>query len=216
MAFGEFASLSEVALQYQITLRPEPFVQPVPMVVDEWFRRRLEFDRINAPVNVSEQAISEFLIAPVLQEMWRAYSDSLMIWSHIMFGKTQPLKGYPDYFFTRRSPLGRVMDQPYVLFVEAKKDEFDPAWAQCLAAMLAAQQMNQRPEQVIFGSVSSGEGWYFGKLVGKTLFQDPRFYTLTHLDELFAALNYIFQQAKAEAQIPAKENSTCGHTAAKS
>jgi hypothetical protein len=202
MAFGGFNNLGEVALTYQITLRPEPFIRPLPMAVDETLRRRLEFDRLNAPVNVSEQAISEFLIAPILQELWRTYSDSLMIWSHVQFGQSQPLKGYPDYFFAKRSPLGPVMDQPYVLFVAAKSDNFDAAWAQCLAAMLAAQQMNQRPEQVIFGGVSSGEIWYFGKLEGKTLLRDPRSFTLTHLDELFAALNYVFQQAKQEAWPP--------------
>src|SRR5260370_41249973 len=118
MAFGGFKNLGEVALTYQITLRPEPFVQPVPMAVDDAFRSRLEFNRLNAPVDASEQAISEFLIAPILQEMWRAYSDALMIWSHVQIGKTPPLTGFPDYFFTRRSPLGRVQDQPYVLFVE--------------------------------------------------------------------------------------------------
>ncbi len=196
MPFGGFKSLGDVALTYQIVLRPEQFVDPVPMTVDPAFRRRLEFDQLNAPVSVSEQAISEFLIAPVLQEMWRAYSDALMIWSHVQFGHALPLKGFPDYFFSKRSPLGRVVDQPYVLFVEAKSADFDAAWAQCLAAMLAAQKLNQQPNQAIFGSVSSGETWYFGKLEGTTLVQDPRSFTLTHLDELFAALNYVFQQAK--------------------
>lgn len=206
MPFGDFSSLSEVALAYQIQLRPEPFVQPMPMTIDSGFRRRLEFDRLNAPVDASEYAISEFLIAPILQEMWRLYSDALMIWSHIPFGRTAPLKGTPDYILTRRSPLGRVLDQPYVLFVEAKSDDFHKAWAQCLAAMLAAQQLNRRPEQVIFGSVSSGEVWYFGRLDGKTLVQDPRSYTLTQLDDLFAALNYVFAQAKAEALAPLDGN----------
>ena len=199
MPFGGFKSLGAVALAYQIVLRPDPFVQPVPMAVDEGFRRRLEFDRLNAPVTASEQAISEFLIFPVLREMWRAYSDSLMIWSHVAFGEALPLKGFPDYFFAKRSPLGRVLDQPYVLFVEAKSDDFDAAWAQCLAAMLAAQQMNKQPDQVIFGSASSGEVWFFAKLEGKTLLQDPRLFTVSHLDELFSALNYVFQQAKQEA-----------------
>jgi hypothetical protein len=112
MPFGGFDNLGDVALRYQITLRPQPFVQPIPMAVDEAFRQRLEFNYLNAPVNVSEQAIDEFLIAPILQEVWRAYSDALMIWSHIQFGQAPPLRGYPDYFFSRRSPLGRVMDQP--------------------------------------------------------------------------------------------------------
>ena len=198
MPFGGFKSLGAVALRYQIVLQPDPFVQPLPMAVDEGFRRRLEFDRLNAPVAVSEQAISEFLIAPVLQEMWRAYSDTLMIWSHVAFGDELPLKGFPDYFFSKRSPLGRVLDQPYLLFVEAKCDEFDPAWAQCLAAMLAAQQMNAQPDQVIYGCASSGEVWFFGKLRGKTLYQDPRSFTLTRLDELFEALNFVFDRSKQE------------------
>jgi hypothetical protein len=203
MASGGFKSLGDAALAYQITLRPQEFVQPAPMTVDPAFRQRLEFDRLNAPVTVSEQANSEFLIASVLHEIWRAYSDALMIWSHVQFGQTLPLKGSPDYFFSKRSPLGRVLDQPYVLFVEAKRDDFDAAWAQCLAGMLAAQKMNQRPEQEILGSVSSGELWFFGKLQGATLLQDPRSFTLTHLDDLFAALNYVLQQAKEQALSPA-------------
>ena len=122
-----------------------------------------------------------------------------MIWSHVAFGEEMPLKGFPDYFFSKRSPLGRVLDQPYVLFVEAKSDDFDAAWAQCLAAMLAAQGMNERKDAVIYGSASSGEFWFFAKLQGKTLFQDPRSFTLTRLDELFAALNYVFRQSEREA-----------------
>jgi hypothetical protein len=167
--------------------------------VNEQFQKRLEFYRENAPVSASEEAISEFLIAPILQEIWISFSDSLMIWSHVNLGKEPPLKGFPDYFFSRRSPLGRVLDQPYVLFIEAKLDAFDLAWAQCLAAMLAAQQMNACPDQIIHGGVSNGELWYFGKLSGKVLTQDPRAFTVTHLPELFAALRYIFEQAKQQA-----------------
>ncbi len=199
MAFGGFRSLGQVALTYQIALRPEPFIQLVPMEVPNDFRRRLEFNRLNAPVSASPEAIAEFLIAPILQVMWRTYSDSLMIWSHVQFGQNAPLIGFPHYFISRRSPLGRVLDQPYVLFVEDESDDFDAAWARCLVAMRAAQEMNQRREQVIYGSVSSGECWFFGRLEGTTLFQDPRSYTVTDLDELFAALNYVFEQAKRQA-----------------
>ena len=99
------------------------------MTIDQAFRQRLEFDRLNAPVNVSEQAISEFLIAPVLQEIWRAYSDALMIWSHVQFGSAPAASRLSGLFLsTKRSHLGRVMDEPYVMFIEAKNDDFDAAW----------------------------------------------------------------------------------------
>src|SRR5579871_6000905 len=152
MAFGGFKNVGEVALRYQVTLGAQEFIQPLPTPIDEAFRKRLTFDRLNAPVTVSEQATSEFLIAPILHEMWLAYSYALMICSHVQFGADSPLSGFPDYFFSKRSPLGRVLEQPYVLFVEAKCDDFEAAWAQALAAMLAAQRMNSQSAQPIFGS----------------------------------------------------------------
>ena len=104
------------------------------MAVDGGFRRRLEFDQINAPVNVSEQAISEFLIAPILQEMWRAYSDALMIWSHVQFGHTPPLKGFPDYFFTKRSPSVGFWINRMCCLLKPRSISMPPghnAWQQC-------------------------------------------------------------------------------------
>ncbi len=198
MAFGTFKSLEEVVRTYQVQLRQKAFVRPLPRPVDERFRERLEFLQANAPVSASEEAICEFLIAPVLQEVWLPYSDSLMIWSHVAFTADETLTGFPDYFFAKRSPLGPVRDRPYVLFVEAKKDDFDAGWGQCLAAMLAAQHVNERPGQVIHGGVSNGRIWYLGKLEHQTLTQDPRPFVLTELADLFAALNYVFEQAREQ------------------
>ena len=199
MAFGSFDTLEQVVRAYQVTVRTERFIQPLPIAVDERFRQRLEFDQQNAPVSASEEAICEFLIAPILQEIWRPYSDTLMIWSHVSLTLDERLTGYPDYFFSRRSPLGPVRDTPYVLFVEAKKDNFDAAWAQCLAAMLAAQTLNGHPDRVILGGVSNGRVWYFGKLAQKQLTQDPRAFTIDDLAELLAALNSLFAHAKEVA-----------------
>ncbi len=198
MAFGTFKSLEEVVRTYQIQVRQEAFVQPLPLPVDERFRARIEFLQANAPVSASEEAICEFLIAPVLQEVWLPYSEALMIWSHVAFTADETLTGFPDYFFARRSPLGPVRDRPYVLFVEAKKDDFDAGWGQCLAAMLAAQQVNNRPGQVIHGGVSNGRIWYLGKLENRTLTLDPQPFVLADLAGLFAALNYVFERARLQ------------------
>jgi hypothetical protein len=108
------------------------------------------------------------------------------------------VQGYPDYFFARRSPLGPVRDKPYVLFVEAKRDDFEAAWGQCLAAMLTAQKLNGAPDIKIFGGVTNGRVWYFGELIGRELIQDPRGFTIDELPELFAALSDVFRQAREE------------------
>src|SRR5262249_32417402 len=141
-------------------LREDAFVKPQPLAVDEAFLRRFEILRTNAPVSASEEAICEFLIAPVLQEVWLSHRDVLMIWSHVSFTADKTLTGFPDYFVAKRSPLGPIVrDRPYVLFVEAKKDDFDAGWGQCLAAMLAAQKLNEEPDGVIYGGVSNGRVW---------------------------------------------------------
>lgn len=199
MAFGNSKELGEVLGAFQIALRTERFVQGMPCAVDEGLHERLTFHRRNAPVSASEWAICEFYLAPILQAIWRDYSDTLMIWSHVAFDGNGALSGFPDYFFARRSPLGPpVREKPYVLFVEAKRDDFEGAWGQCLAAMLAAQKLNGSPDVRVLGGVSNGPIWYFGKLEGQTLTQDPRAFTVDDLAELFAALNFIFQQAKEQ------------------
>jgi hypothetical protein len=92
-----------------------------------------------------------------------------------------------------------VRDEPYLLVVEAKKDDFDTGWGQCLAAMVAVQKLNGDERHTIYGVVSSGETWQFGKLSGKQFIRDTRSFTITDLPNLFAALHYIFEQAKQQA-----------------
>lgn len=204
MASGNYKSLGEAALEHQVSVSVGGFVQPVLFPVDERFRSELTFALQNIDVRMSEAAICEFLIAPVLREVWKTYSDALQLWSHIPFGPEEPLQGVPDYFFSRRSPLGLVQDQPpYVLVVEAKKDDFDAGWGQCLAAMLAARRMNGQPPRTVFGCVSNGLLWQFGRLHERSFLQEMRSWVLSDLPGLFAAWNYIFAEAKAKALAPA-------------
>ncbi|HVS34435.1 MAG TPA: hypothetical protein VMS17_02570 [Gemmataceae bacterium] len=203
MAFGDFKSLREVALTYQIGVAVDAFLEPTPLPGDERFQSELTWVQQNIAVRTSEASICEFLMAPVLKEVWKPYSDVLAFWSHAPLGVDEPLVGVPDYFFSRRSPLGMVQDQPYVLVVEANKDDFDAGWAQCLAAMLAAQRMNDRPTRLVYGCVSNGPLWEFGRLDQSHLTQEIRQFVLSDVPGLFAAWNYIFAQAKEQALAPA-------------
>lgn len=199
MAFGDFQTTEAVARAYAIAIQVGGFVQPLPLAVSEALQTRLRFVQEHARVKMSEAAICEFLIAPVLQEIWVAYSDILTIWSHVPLGTTEPLLGVPDYFFCKRSSLGLVPDQPYVIVMEAKKDDFEAGWGQCLAAMLAAQQLNQSSAPIVYGCVSNGLTWQFGQLAGQQFTQEICQYVISDLPELFAAWNYIFMQAREQA-----------------
>jgi hypothetical protein len=198
MAFGSFKTLQEVLKLYQVKLVIDRFIQPVTVPVNEAFASDLTFTLQNISVGVSEASIGEFMVAPVLKETWKPYCDTLLMWSHAPFGSEEPLMETPDYFFSRRSPLGLVPDQAYLIVVEAKKDDFDAGWAQCLAAMLAAQKMNDQPAMTIFGCVSTGQLWKFAKLEGQVLTQELQGFVISNLPELCGALHYLFRQAKEQ------------------
>ena len=195
MAYGKYKDIQEVAKKYQIKLSVDNFVAPMPTVIDAHFRAELAYTLKSLDVRMSEASISEFLIAPILREIWKQHREALLLWSHVSMKVGEEFDGFPDYLFTKVSPLGMVRDKPYLLVVEAKKDDFDGGWGQCLAAMIAAQTINENDQITLHGSVSNGDVWEFGKLRGHEFVRDQRSYTISALEELFAALNYVFTQA---------------------
>jgi hypothetical protein len=109
------------------------------------------------------------------------------------------LSGFPEYILAKRSPLGKVVfDKPYLLLVEAKQDKFEEGWAQCIAEMIVAQRLNDELQVIILGIVSNGKTWQFGKLEGQIFTKNINPYTIYELDQLFGAVNYIFQQCESQ------------------
>jgi hypothetical protein len=198
MAFGSFKSVQEVSKKYQIAIHAVPYLQILPFTIKPQFERDLKFDLEHTVATISEAAACDFLIAPVLKEIWRIYSDSLLIWSHVNIEVDADLTGVPDYLFTRRTPMGLVLEKPYLIVVEAKKQDFELGWAQALAAMVAGQRLNGTDQTVLQGIVSTGTTWEFGKLDGKQFVRDPRTFSISELGSLFGALRFVFEQAKQQ------------------
>ncbi len=82
--------------------------------------------------------------------------------------------------------------------VEAKQDKFEEGWGQCLAEMIAVQRINNDFEMNIFGIVSNGKIWQFGKLTADVFTRNKNIYVIQELDKLFAAVNYVFQQCELQ------------------
>jgi hypothetical protein len=79
--------------------------------------------------------------------------------------------------------------------VEAKKDNFEEGWGQCLAELIAAQKLNNQPEQLLYGIVSNGKIWEFGQLREQDFIKNIQEYSISILVILFAGLNYVFGQS---------------------
>jgi hypothetical protein len=199
MPFANYTSIGEVARAYQITLRDEKCVTPLERPVTDTLRDELAFAENFAAYNISEPAVCEWLIHPFLKEVWKSYLDDLMLWSHIPLNYDADLCGTPDYLLARRSPLGRwVLDRPYVVVVEAKRDDPERGWSQCLAALLAAQKLNNLPELTLYGITTNGRTWEFGKLEGVTFTRDLLPFSLRNLEELCGVLHFVFEQCRSQ------------------
>lgn len=199
MSFSEFKGLGETLKAFEIVYTEANFVEPLPFPVSDYFRQDLQLMMEEAVVDNSEYAICENLVYPILKEVWKEYRSHFILWSHEYLSCDAQLSGFPEYVLARRSPLGKIVfDKPYFVLVEAKQDNFDAAWGQCLAEMVAAQRLNDLPELVIYGITSNGDRWQFGKLEGIHFTFNRTFYTIQELDTLFAAVNYVFHQCQIQ------------------
>lgn len=169
--------------------------------LNEQFKADLDFMLREAVVDNSEYAICENLIYPVLKEVWRDYSKYFVLWSHQTLYYNDDLSGLPDYTLAKRSPLGKVIfDKPFIVLVEAKKDNFEEGWGQCLAEMVAAREINQIPGFTVFGIVSNGDNWEFGKLQDNNFVKELTIYNISDLPKLFGALYEVFEASKQQLE----------------
>ena len=64
---------------------------------------------------------------------------------------------------------------------------------QCLAELVAAQKINDDPAFPVYGIVTDGTLWQFGKLIGDTFTQNRTDFVLADLPTLFGAVDSVFK-----------------------
>lgn len=199
MAFSSYKSIGAVVKEFQVKYTEADFIVETEFNIPDYFREDLQIVMREGVVDNSEFAICENLIYPVLKEIWKCYRSKFLLWSHESLTYDENLSGFPEYILAKRSPLGKVVfDNPYFLLVEAKQDKFEEGWGQCLAEMVAAQRLNGELQITVYGIVSNGALWQFGRLEADLFTKTIVPYTIYELDKLFAAVNYIFRQCELQ------------------
>ncbi len=194
MAFSEYKDIGQVQVEFNIKLDEENFVFAKPVEPPPVFLQEFAFTLENLPVFTSEGARTEAVIFPILREVYKDYSDKLVLWIQKSFSYDAKLNGTPDYLIATKSPLGKtVLAKPLLGVVEAKKNDFEVGWAQCLAELVAIQKINADDETPVFGIVTDGERWQFGKFEKNLLTRHASSFIIDDLPELFGALHYVFQ-----------------------
>jgi hypothetical protein len=197
MAFKNYKSLAEVITAHNLTFERADFDGVQPTLAPDVLREDIQFTLDNVAYEVSEAAICENLIYPVLKAAWRLFSSVFSIWSHQPLSYNAELSGIPDYMISKRSERGVIVfEQPHIAVIEAKKDDFTAGWAQCSLEMVTIQKINQTTNIPIFGIVSNGETWEFAKLTDTQFIFYRQRLDITNLDALFSTLVSILEICK--------------------
>lgn len=135
----------------------------------------------------TEAARREALIAPVLLEVARISQSKVRI--EFPIEVSQQLKGTLDYLLLNESRL---------LVIEAKNEDLYRGFKQLFAEMIAVHQWSEDENiKVLYGAVSTGNLWQFGKLdiVNRLIYQDLKVYDVpAELNELFHILVGILER----------------------
>jgi hypothetical protein len=208
MAFTSYTCIDDVVKKFRLRFVQGPLLPPDPTapLFSDHFREELAFNLRKLPIGRSEIGAGEVLLFPILREVWKPYSDELALFTHEGLTFDDDLTGTPDYFICKVSEFGQTIpDVPVLLIAEAKLDDFERAWGQCSAAMLAAQRLNQTPDLPVYGIATNGNAWQLGVLLGRELTVDPNGTALSNLDTLAQRLHATMRAVRTVAAgVPAK------------
>jgi len=194
MAFSDFKNIGEVQKKYNIKYKEELFIEAQELQPSENFVKDFEFYKENIDVFSSEASRSEVIISPILREVYKKYYKKYSFWIQKSISCDDILSGTPDYIFSEKSELGKtILEKPIVIIVEAKRNDFEQGWGQCLAELIASQKINNDSQNSVYGIVTDGNLWQFGKLEKNYFFKNTENYTIDKLSLLYGALNYVIQ-----------------------
>jgi hypothetical protein len=202
MAFSDYKSLAQVQEEFQVKYQEADFVSPLAIELPSLFCEEFDFNLSSMDAFASEAARCELVIFPMLREIYKRYHRQFALWVQKAFSVDEKLAGTPDYMLSQRSELGKnVLGLPLLLLVEAKRNDFEQGWGQCLAELIAADRWNQHSRPV-YGIVTDGKLWEFGRLEHQIFTKHTASYTITDLDTLFSLLNGLFDLATQNLTLP--------------
>ncbi len=194
MDFGDF-KLSQLVKEFDLILQEAPncFAAVAPATPSVALVTLLAEQMDLAVAINTEKARSELIIAPVLLEVRRQCLATVSLFSGSEFtvAPERGLSGVCDFILSK-DPEQLFIRTPVVTIVEAKNENLKSGFAQCIAAMIAAQLFNQQEHNhtpTIYGAVTIGTVWRFLRLEGQTVYLDlSEYYLKTDLEKILGIL----------------------------
>lgn len=197
MAFTSFKNINDIVKAYKLYYDSKEFIpqyEENTRKPSAHLLETLDFNLTETVYNISEAALCESIIYPLLKDVWKPYRHKLFLWSHTGIEADKDLTGIPDYIIAKKSEFGRVLGLPLLTTVEAKKDNFSEGWVQCVAQLMAMQKLNEeKSNYTLFGIVTNGESWEFAYLKDNKLFKNPIPFSIFTINPLYAAVDFVMQ-----------------------
>ena len=201
MSFSQFKNIADVQKAYNIRYAESSFISSIEIMVPPVLIEEFEFNKENIDIFSSEASRSELIVSPLLRSVYKNHSKNYSFWIQKPIAFDKVLSGTPDYIFSKRSSLGKtVLETPIVIVVEAKKNDFEQGWGQCLAELVASQKINNNDKKSVYGIVTDGNLWQFGRLNTDLFTKNEKNYTIDDLQELYGALEYLANLVEQEQQ----------------
>jgi hypothetical protein len=194
MAYNAF-TLSEVRERFGLALREadDLFAEVAPVTITPWLREAMDQFAPIALALSTEKARSEMIIAPILLEIRRKFSEDISLFSGIEFNvdSSQGLIGFCDFMFSLSS-THFSLEAPVIAIVEAKNENLKGGFGQCAAEMIASRIFNQKNSNFngeIYGIVTTGSAWKFLVLRENTIWVDLKEYYLDQVETIVGILS---------------------------
>ncbi len=196
MAYNKF-TFKQVLKEFSLSLTETrglfdevPEAQPTKYLQDVM----PDYEALATAIN-TEKARSELLIAPILLDVRRQLNNRISLFSGVEFDvdKDRGLNGFCDFLISQ-SPIQQFISVPIVAIAEAKNDNPQNGFGQCVAEMVAAQIFNEREgaaQDVIYGVATTGIAWRFMKLEGSHLTLDQSDYYIAELEKILGILLHL-------------------------
>ena len=170
-----------------------------PVSPSDWLKKTLEINSY-FPL-LSEKSKSEYIVAPILTDIWEQNKKSFTIFSGVNLEADieKGLNGECDFIFCREPRKVFMLTSPIFTIVEAKKDDIANGIPQCIAQMIGAKLFNEKDGtsiSEIYGCVTTGKDWQFLKLTGNVVTINEHEHYLTKLDELLGFIQCIIESTK--------------------
>jgi len=199
MSYSDF-TLSKVKQEFglktieDLELFPNTGSYQVPEELSKYLKR---YSSLALSIN-TEKARSEYMIAPILGEIWLQLKTKISLFSGIELNVDSSLgiNGRCDYIISLSNEQF-FLTAPIIMLVEAKNNDIKEGLGQCIAEMLGAQKFNEQNKVLvpqIYGVVTTGSLWRFLKLQEKTIYIDINEYSLQILDKLMWIFATIVEQ----------------------